>query len=250
VVKIPVRKVKQEVNGEDMTTETTQTTQAETVVANDISQADQPTAETPETPIPEEHLVQTPATETAPSESTVETPVEGSATTPTEEAPSAEEDELTRLTKQLRAKEQEAREHYDARLRLQAEFENFRKRKEKEIDDFRKYAHQSLLMSMFPVVEDFERAIAAAEQSHKLEDFLKGIEMIFGKLMDALQKKGVKEIEAAKGQIFNPEIHEAVMQMETDDVPEGTIAQVFQKGYYLHDRVLQAPKVAVAKKKN
>lgn len=163
-----------------------------------------------------------------------------------EEVP--EEDELSRLKKQLQAKEQEAKEQYEARLRLQAEVENFKKRKEKEIADFRKYAHESFVVALLPVVEDFERAIAAAEQTHKLEDFLKGIELIFGKFFDVLQKKGVKEIEASKGQVFNPAIHEAVMQIETNDVEEGMIAQVFQKGYYLHERVLQASKVGVAKK--
>ncbi len=166
-----------------------------------------------------------------------------------EEAEEIEEDELSRLIKQLQAKEQEAKEHYDARLRLQAEFDNFKKRKEKENSDFRKYANESLIQDILPIVDDFERAIAAAEQTHKLEDFLKGVELIFSKFLDVLQKKGVKEIEAAEGQPFNPEIHEAVTQIETDDVEEGTIVQVFQKGYYLHDRVIRAPKVGVAKKK-
>jgi molecular chaperone GrpE len=166
-----------------------------------------------------------------------------------EEAEKAEEDELSRLMKQLQAKEQEAKEHYDARLRLQAELENFRKRKEKEIFEFRKYANESLIQDILPIVDDFERAIAAAEQTHKLEDFLAGIELIFSKFLDALQKKGVKEIEAAEGQPFNPEMHEAVTQIETDEVEEGSIAKIFQKGYALHDRILRAPKVGVAKKR-
>lgn len=168
-----------------------------------------------------------------------------------QEPEEAEElDELTILTRKLQAKEQEAAEHYDARLRLQAEFDNFKKRKEKEIADFRKYATSSLLEDILPVMDDFERAIAAAEQTHKLEDFLRGIEMIFTKFLDTLQKKGVKEIEAAPGQPFNPVMHEAVTQIETNDIAEGAIAAVFNKGYYLHDRVLRAPKVAVAKPKN
>jgi len=165
-----------------------------------------------------------------------------------EEAEEIEEDELSRLTKQLQAREQEAKEHYEARLRLQAEFGNFKKRQEKEILNFRKYANEGLIQDILPIVDDFERAITAAEQSHKLEDFLKGVELIFSKFLDVLQKKGIKEIEA-EGQPFNPEIHEAVTHIETDDVEEGMVAQVFQKGYYLHDRVIRAPKVGVAKKK-
>lgn len=157
-----------------------------------------------------------------------------------------EEDELSRLKRQLEAKEQEAQEHYDARLRLQAEFDNFKKRKEREILEFRKYANEDFIRELLVVVDDFDRAIAAAEQSHKLEDFLQGVELIFEKFLGVLKKKGVKEIEA-EGQSFNPEIHEAVMQVESNDAEEGTIVAVFQKGYYLHDRVIMAPKVSVAK---
>lgn len=166
-----------------------------------------------------------------------------------EEKEVTEEDNVARILEDLQAKEQEAREHYDARLRLQAEFNNFKKRRDKEMVDFRKYANESLLQEILTIVDDFERAIAAAEQTHKLEDFLKGVELIFSKFLVALQKKGVKEIEAAEGQQFNPEIHEAVTQIETDEIEEGMIAQVFQKGYYLHDRVLRPPKVGVAKAK-
>ncbi len=159
-----------------------------------------------------------------------------------------EEDELTHLRKQIEAKEAEVKDHYDARLRLQAEFDNFKKRKEREILDFRKYANESFIKELLMIVDDFERAIAAAEQTHKLEDFLKGIELIFEKFLGVLKKKGVTEIEA-QGQPFNPEIHEALTQIETDEVEEGIVAAVFQKGYYLHDRVILAPKVGVAKKK-
>ena len=171
---------------------------------------------------------------------------------PTEEQPAAPveepEDEVTRLTKALAEKTREAKDHFDARLRLQAEFDNFKKRKEKELQDFRKYANEDLLQEMLRVADDFERAIASAEQTHKLEDFLKGIEMIFEKFFGVLKRKGIKEIEA-QGQPFNPEIHEALMSVERDDVEEGVIVSVFQKGYTLHDRVIVAPKVGVSKKK-
>ncbi|PIE35062.1 nucleotide exchange factor GrpE [candidate division KSB3 bacterium] len=157
-----------------------------------------------------------------------------------------EEDEVTRLKRIVAEKEQEAKDQYEARLRLQAELDNFKKRKEREMLEFRKYANEDFIRELLVVIDDFERAIAAAEQTHKLEDFLTGVEMIFEKFLGTLKKKGVKEIEA-QGQPFNPEIHEAVTQIETDDMEEGTIAAVFQKGYYLHDRVIVAPKVGVAK---
>lgn len=205
----------------------------------------------------EEGLEETPAPET---EDTIQDVEEGSPPKTdidesSEEEASEEEletpeavDELTQLKTQLETKECEVQEHLDARLRLQAEFDNFKKRKEKETVEFRKYANEDFIRELLVLVDDFDRAIAAAEQSHKLEDFLKGVELIFDKFLGVLQKKGVKEIEA-KGQPFNPEIHEAVTQIETDELEEGTIVEVFQKGYYLHDRVLLAPKVAVAKNK-
>jgi molecular chaperone GrpE len=165
-------------------------------------------------------------------------------------AEATESDEVAHLATQLGAKEREANEHYEARLRLQAEFDNFKKRKEKESLDFKKYAQENFVRDILPIVDDFERAIAAAEKTHKLEDFLQGVELIFDKFLDVLRKKGVKEIEARPGQPFNPEIHEAMTQIPTDEVEDGTIAQVLQKGYYLHDRVILAAKVAVAKKPN
>ena len=182
------------------------------------------------------------------SESIIEPSTEATPPVAEETAPEEPEDELTRLRKALDAKTQEAKDHFDARLRLQAEFDNFKKRKDKELQDFRRYVNEDILREMLGVADDFYRAIAAAEQTHKLEDFLKGIEMIFEKFLGALKRKGIKEIEA-EGQPFNPEIHEAVMQMERDDVEEGTVVSVFQKGYMLHDRVIVAPKVGVSKKK-
>lgn len=176
-------------------------------------------------------------------------PEEAETVKETEEGEEIEEDELSRLTKQLQAKEHEIKEHYEARLRLQAEFDNFKKRQEKETFNFRKYANEGFIQDLLPIFDDFERAIAAAEQTHKLEDFLEGVELIFSKFLDVLQKKGIKEIEAVEGQPFNPEMHEAVTQIETNHVEEGAIVQVFQKGYYLHDRIIRAPKVGVAKKK-
>ena len=237
MVKIPVKTVKEEHTAQDMTDDQQQTAQ---------EAASELTENTEDTTLQERSQQDVDASSAESSDEqpteTQEQEAEG------EKTPENEEDEVTRLSKQLQAQEQEAREHYEARLRLQAEFDNFKKRKEKEILDFRKYANENFIKELLIIVDDFERAIAAAEQTHKLEDFLKGVEMIFEKFLGVLKKKGVKEIEA-QGQPFNPEIHEAVTQLETDEVEEGTVAAVFQKGYYLHDRVILAPKVAVAKKK-
>ncbi|MBD3308661.1 nucleotide exchange factor GrpE [candidate division KSB3 bacterium] len=231
MVKIPVQTPK-----EEEPQDTTETQQEHAQQETAPQTANKTTAE----PVEPETEPPTPATTDA------EEPVEAAAAEDVTEALN-EDDEVIRLRQQLEAKEQEVKEQYEARLRLQAELDNFKKRKEKEILEFRKYANESFIRELLTVRDDFERAIAAAEQTHKLEDFLKGVEMIAEKFMAILRKKGVKEIEA-EGQPFNPEIHEAVTQIETNEVEEGAIASVFQKGYYLHDRVLIAPKVAVAKK--
>jgi molecular chaperone GrpE len=239
VAKIPVKTVK-----DDENTVEEQLNEQE----KDVQETTSSTAESVAEENGEQEVVQAEAEERSSHVDEV-VPETGENTSETEAEPEIEEeDELTRLKKELEAKEQEAKEHYEARLRLQAEFDNFKKRKDRETLEFRKYANESFIKELLTVVDDFDRAIAAAEQTHKLEDFLKGVELIFDKLSGVLKKKGIKEIEA-EGQPFNPEIHEAVTQIETDDVEEGMVVTVFQKGYYLHDRVILAPKVGVAKSK-
>jgi molecular chaperone GrpE len=258
MVKIPIKTAKEkeqeaevtaevsaEISGEEHEVVADETASPEVQKSESISSEQEPPQETPE-PSVTEPVVDV----AADAEAADATAADDQETLPAEEAEEEEElDEFTLLTQQVQTKDQEITAHYDARLRLQAEFDNFKKRKEKELADFRKYANESLLQDILPVVDDFERAIAAAEQTHKLEDFLQGVELIFSKFLGVLQKKGVKEIEAEPGQIFNPNIHEAVTQFETDEFEEGAIAAVFQKGYYLHDRVICAPKVSVAKPK-
>lgn len=249
MVKIPIKTIKDKEHETDAP------------VAEQEAQADAetPQSESPESPESDDALTADAAEDTADeavsTQAATEEPAAPADDDATEEPeaetpePEAEDelDEVTLLQRKIQEQEQQLTEHYEARLRLQAEFDNFKKRKEKELADFRKYANSSLLEDILQVVDDFDRAIAAAEQTHKLEDFLKGVEMIFTKFVDTLQKKGVKEIDAQPGQAFDPAIHEAVTQVPTDEIDEGAIAAVFQKGYYLHDRILRAPKVGVAK---
>lgn len=136
----------------------------------------------------------------------------------------------------------------DKLMRAQADFENLRKRLEKDKQDFLKYANEGIILELLNVLDDLERVINLAEDKHEdLNAFLKGVEMILAHLYDLLKEYGVKPIEA-EGQVFDPHYHEALMQMENKDLPEHTIVEVLQKGYLMHERVIRTTKVKVSKK--
>ncbi len=133
---------------------------------------------------------------------------------------------------------------YQRLARLQADFDNFRKRSKKEQEDFARYASQNLIERLLPVLDNFSRAL---EAEHGDNNSLKaGVEMTYRQLFEVLSQEGLTVIEA-KGQTFDPEYHEAVMQEETDQYPEGTVIEVFQKGYKLKNKVIRPAMVKVAK---
>ena len=136
----------------------------------------------------------------------------------------------------------------DKLARAQADFENLRKRLERDKQDFLKYANEGIILELLNVLDDLERTINLAENKHEdMNAFLKGVEMILAHLYDMLKEHGVKPIEA-EGQIFNPHYHEALIQVENKDLPEHTIVEVLQKGYLMHERVIRTAKVKVSKK--
>ncbi|MFH0918374.1 MAG: nucleotide exchange factor GrpE [Candidatus Omnitrophota bacterium] len=139
-------------------------------------------------------------------------------------------------------------ESYDKMLRNQADLENTRKRLEKERQDFVKFANEGLILDLLNVLDDLERTVDLAESNKvELAAFLKGVEMILAHLYEMLKNHGVKPIEA-EGKIFDPNFHEALMQVENKELPEHTIVEVLQKGYLIHGRVLRTAKVKVSKK--
>jgi len=168
----------------------------------------------------------------------------GSPETSLEAPEKVEEDELTLIKEQLALKEEEARSYYDRLLRLQAEFENFRKRMAKEKAEFTKYANEELVKNLLPVLDNLERALASAEQQKDFEGLSKGVEMIFKQLYEILKKAGLTDIEALH-QPFDPVVHQAVARTESSEVENNTIIEVLQKGYYFHDRVLRPAMVKV-----
>jgi molecular chaperone GrpE len=150
------------------------------------------------------------------------------------------------LAEKLKLKEQEARENYDRLLRVSAEFDNYKKRISREMEEFRKYSNQSLIKEMLSVVDNLELAMNSAN-GHKAIDkgLLDGLAMTHKEIIKVFEKFSVKPI-SAMGQPFDPAYHEAVMQEETDEYPANTVINELQKGYLIHDRLLRPAMVVVA----
>ena len=140
------------------------------------------------------------------------------------------------------AVEQDLHEFKDRYLRTLADFENFRKRSEREKNDYFKYAMAGVIKDLLPVLDNFDRALEHAEEG---DDFHKGVALIYKQLFDVLQRHGLRIIEES-GARFDPNIHEAVVTDEDPSVPNHTVVAVLQKGYFLHDRLLRPAMVKVA----
>ena len=148
----------------------------------------------------------------------------------------------------LKQDAEKAGQEWDKALRLQADLENIRKRTEKERQEFVKFANENIIFELLNVLDDLERTIELAQTKHQdLSAFLKGVEMILAHLYEMLKKYDVKPIEA-KGKIFDPNFHEALMQVEDNSLPDHTVIEELQRGYLLNDRVIRTAKVSVSKK--
>ena len=134
----------------------------------------------------------------------------------------------------------------DKYLRQVAEFENFRKRTDKEKAQMFDQGASNVLEKILPIVDNFERGLAAVPEGEKDSAFADGMNMIYKQLMKQMEDLGVTQIEAV-GKEFDPNFHNAVMQVDSEEYEEGFIAQELQKGYMFHDTVLRHSMVAVAK---
>lgn len=139
----------------------------------------------------------------------------------------------------------QAEEHQQRYLRAQADFDNFRRRTAKEKEELAQYASMKLIDQLVPIVDNFERALAAAATNNDYDSLAKGVDMIFRQLSQTLEAEGLKAI-AAVGEPFNPEFHQAIMQVETDEYEEGIVVEEVQKGYMLKDKVLRPAMVKVS----
>ncbi len=143
-------------------------------------------------------------------------------------------------------KDQQIADLKDRLVRQMAEFDNYRKRTEKEKTQNYEIGASDFILKLLPVIDNFERGLAAVAKEDKDTSFVQGIEMIYKQLIKLLDDEGVKEIEAL-GKEFDPAFHNAVMQQESEEYDSGVVMQVLQKGYMYKDRVLRHSMVMVAK---
>ncbi|NDY71427.1 nucleotide exchange factor GrpE [Desulfobacter hydrogenophilus] len=143
--------------------------------------------------------------------------------------------------------EDQLNEQKDKVLRLSAEFENFKKRKQREIDEFKKFANETVFRQLLSVVDNLERAIDSATDAVEETSLLEGVKLTHKEILKLFESFNVKRIEA-DNQPFDPNFHQAVTHAQDNDVPDNTVTNVLQKGYLLHDRLLRPAMVVVSKK--
>jgi len=154
---------------------------------------------------------------------------------------------LEKLQSQLEEKTRESAEFFDKWLRLRAEFENYKKRMQKEKADLLKFGNESLLKALLPILDNLNRAIEHGKSDPKNSSLLEGVQIISKEFLNVLERFGVKPIQA-EGEVFDPERHEAISQEESDQEPNRVISAV-QNGYFYYDRLLRPAKVIVSKGK-
>ena len=152
------------------------------------------------------------------------------------------EDEAKKAEEEAKKAEEAESERY---MRLMAEFQNYKKRAAREKTDTLQYANEKIVGELLPVMDNFERALAT--ETDDLEGYAKGMQLIFEQLKKALENAGLEEIKA-EDEVFDPNVHNAVMTESVEDKEDGTVTKVLQKGYKLRDKVVRPSMVAVNKK--
>ena len=163
------------------------------------------------------------------------------------EAASGLAKEIENLAIALDQKTKEAAEANEKYLRTYADFENYRKRVQRDQTDFKKYANEQMALELLTVIDHLSLAIKHANETGSGEGLQQGVEMVHKQFRDVLEKFGIVPFKA-QGEPFDPAMHDAMMQVETADVPENTVVQVFQDGYRYHEKVLRHAKVGVSKR--
>src|SRR3990172_9605514 len=153
------------------------------------------------------------------------------------------------LLKELEAKKRQLDEEKDSYLRLNAEFDNFRKRTLKEKEEFVKYANEKLILELIDILENLERGIENAKKAENRDKLIEGMELIYKQLKNVLEKNGLVPIKAL-GEKYDPYKHEAMMQTPSDDSAEDIVLEEFSRGYMLNNKVIRYSKVRVSKNKD
>ncbi|WP_102274509.1 nucleotide exchange factor GrpE [Cytobacillus massiliigabonensis] len=190
----------------------------------------------------EEETVETEAVET--NEDTAAEAVETETVSPEVNEEISIENQLKEAqekTAELEAKLEEAENRY---YRLQADFENSRRRARLDLEASEKYRAQSLITNLLPAIDNFERALQMEADGEQAKSILQGMEMVYRSLLEALKNEGAEPIEAV-GKEFDPHVHQAVMQVEEEGFDSNHVVEEFQKGYILKDRVIRPSMVKV-----
>ena len=158
-------------------------------------------------------------------------------------------DPLKEMEARLESAKIEASQLYDRFLRVSAEFENYKKRSSREMDELRKFANESLIKKMLPVVDNLERAILSISDDEEANNSLaEGVDMTLKEVLKVFETYNVKPIESL-GEAFDPSFHQAVTQELTEDTEENIVLKELQKGYLIHDRLLRPAMVVVSRAK-
>jgi molecular chaperone GrpE len=179
-----------------------------------------------------------PAAKTPPGEAATLAEAEAAADAVAEAHAAGEGDELAAVTR-------ERDEYLDHLRRLKAEFENYRKRVQRDHEELRLRAAETVVESLLPVMDNMSRALEAGAR-HEEGQLLAGLELVSGQLRGTLEGHGLEEIAVEPGVLFDPTVHEAIMAQASPDHSEGTVTQVLERGYLLHGRLLRPAKVIVA----
>ncbi|MGZ4961831.1 MAG: nucleotide exchange factor GrpE [Limisphaerales bacterium] len=151
----------------------------------------------------------------------------------------------------LKERASKAEEYWDRLLRQTADFDNYKKRAAREKTEAIKYANEGVLQKLIPILDNFEMALAVVSNDKagtaSAQSLQQGVSMIHSQLRNALLEAGLEEIDATN-QVFDPNLHEAVSQQETNEVPEGNVVQQMRKGYKFRERLVRPASVVVAKK--
>jgi len=154
-------------------------------------------------------------------------------------------EDLEALRERVAGLEQERDDFRNLLQRTRADFENYQKRSQRDSAQERRYAHGALALDILPILDNFERAVAAAKQAGESGPLVQGVSLIQNQVMDALKRNGITRMEA-EGQPFNPNLHQAVMQQPAAEQPPNTVLKVLEQGFMLHDRVLRPASVVVS----
>lgn len=181
------------------------------------------------------------------AEGGMESPLPPEAEAAEQSANQAGNPEVDSLKAEIERLENERKQSEDQMLRTMAEFQNFRRRKEQESEQLRSYATEKLVTSLLPVLDNFERSIAALEAGAPVESVMDGIRMVDRQFRSILESHNVKRIEA-HGQPFDPDVHEAIATEESHEHPENTVVGEVEAGYRMADKVIRPARVRVSKK--